>query len=183
MLYGKAREMGLGPLNTVSLAQVRVRARAQRQLKLDGIDPIAAREEAKKARRFAEASAITFRACAERYIKAHRSAWKNDKHAAQWRLTLATYAYPVIGELAVGAIDTGHVTRILKPLWSEKPEIASRLRGRIEAVLDYATTHRWRQGENPPGGRAIWRMSCRSGQRSLRSSTTPHYLGARLGAS
>jgi integrase len=153
MLNGRAREMGLGALHTIGLAEARERARASRRLCLDGIDPIAAKHAERDARRLAAASAVTFRDCAAKYIAANRAAWRNAKHAAQWDATLALYAYPTIGALPVGAIDTGHVTRILEPVWSTKPETASRVRGRIEAVLDYASTHRWRTGENP----ARWR--------------------------
>lgn len=153
MLNGKAREMGLGPLLDVSLSEARQRAHAARRLRLDGIDPLAARNAKKKAEREEAAKAITFKACAEKYIKANRAGWRNAKHAAQWTATLTAYAYPVIGDLAVAAIDTGHVTRILEPIWSTKPETATRVRGRIESVLDYARTHEWRVEDNP----ARWR--------------------------
>ena len=153
MLDGTAREMGLGPLHTISLAEARQAAAECRKLRLAGIDPIDARVEKRKARRLEAAKAITFKSCAAKYIAANRAAWRNAKHAAQWDATLAAYACPVIGELSVAEIDTGHVTRILEPIWATKPETAARVRGRIEAVLDYARTHRWREGENP----ARWR--------------------------
>jgi integrase len=153
MLDGRAREMGLGPLHTIGLSEARDRARAARRLCLDGIDPIDRRHAERDARRLAAASAVTFKDCAAKYIAANRAGWRNAKHAAQWDATLAAYVYPVIGALPVGTIDTGHVTRILEPIWEAKPETASRVRGRIEAVLDYAATHRWRTGENP----ARWR--------------------------
>jgi integrase len=153
MLDGRAREMGLGPLHTIGLAEARERARAARRLCLDGIDPIERKHAERDARRLAAASAVTFEDCAAKYIAANRAGWRNAKHAAQWDATLAAYAYPIIGGLPVGSIDTGHVTRILEPIWTTKPETASRVRGRIEAVLDYAATHRWRTGENP----ARWR--------------------------
>ena len=153
MLDGRAREMGLGSLHTIGLAEARDRAREARRLCLDGIDPIDRKHAERDARRLAAASAVTFKDCAAKYIGANRAGWRNAKHAAQWDATLATYAYPTFGALPVGAIDTGHVTRALEPIWTTKPETASRVRGRIEAVLDYAATHRWRQGENP----ARWR--------------------------
>ncbi len=153
MLDGKAREMGLGALHTISLAEARERALACRKQLLDGIDPLDARDARKKARKAEAAKAVTFKACAAKYIAANKAGWRNDKHAAQWDATLAAYVYPVIGDLSVAAVDTGHVTRILEPIWATKAETAARVRGRIEAVLSYATTHNWRAGENP----ARWR--------------------------
>jgi integrase len=153
MLDGTAREMGLGPLHTVGLAEARRLAAQCRRQRFAGVDPLAARRQATAARRARAAKAITFKNCAAQYIAANRAAWRNAKHGAQWGATLATYAYPVIGDLSVADVDTGHVTRILETIWTEKPETASRVRGRIEAVLDYAGTHRWREGENP----ARWR--------------------------
>lgn len=153
MINGKAREMGLGPLHTIGLSEARELARQARKQILQGIDPLEAKHAQRTARALEAAKAITFRDCADRYIDTNRAGWKNQKHGAQWGNTLSTYAYPVIGELSVGEIDTGHVTKILQPIWTEKSETASRLRGRIEAVLNYATTHGWRSGENP----ARWR--------------------------
>jgi integrase len=95
------------------------------------------------------AAAVTFRKAAEGYVRAHRAAWRNAKHAWQWTGTLESHVFPVIGGLSVAAIDTGHVTRILEPIWTTKAETAARVRGRIEAVLDYAKVHGWRSGENP----------------------------------
>lgn len=96
---------------------------------------------------------MTFKACAEAFIAAHRAGWKNDKHAGQWPATLKTYAFPVFGDLPVAAIDTALVLKTLEPIWSAKPETASRLRGRIESVLDWARVRGYREGENP----ARWR--------------------------
>jgi integrase len=149
MRQRRAREMGLGPLHTVSLAKAREWAQDARLQLLSGIDPL----EAKKAKRAGEAleaaKSVTFSACAAKYIAANRAGWRNAKHALQWDTTLATYAYPVIGELSVGAIATGHVTKVLEPIWATRSETASRVRGRIEAVLEYAKVHGWRDGENP----------------------------------
>lgn len=153
MLEGKAREMGLGPLHTIGLADARQLALEARKQRLAGVDPLAARKAQRDAQRLATAKAITFQACAEKYIAANRAAWRNAKHTDQWGSTLKTYAYPVIGNLPVAEIDTGHVTKILEPIWTKKAETASRVRGRIESILDYATTHRWRDGANP----ARWR--------------------------
>ena len=99
------------------------------------------------------AKAITFDACAEAYVEANKSGWRNEKHAAQWTSTLRTYAYPVFGSLPVQSVDTAMVMKVLEPIWTTKTETASRLRGRIECVLDWAKTREYRQGENP----ARWR--------------------------
>jgi integrase len=146
---GKPREMGLGPYPDVGLARAREKAAACRALRADGIDPLEA-QNAERARKAAEAAAAkTFKQCAEEYITANRAGWKNAKHAAQWQSTLSTYVYPTIGKLAVGAIEIGHITKVLQPIWSTKPETATRVRGRIESVLDFAKVNGWRTGENP----------------------------------
>ena len=153
MLNGRPRWMGMGPLHTIGLAEARARAAECRRQRHDGIDPIEARRAERQQARLDAARTITFRECAERYIAAHRAGWRNEKHAAQWEATLATYADPVMGRLSVQAIDTGLVLRVLEPIWTAKPETASRLRGRIEAVLDWAKVRGYRGGENP----ARWR--------------------------
>jgi integrase len=153
MLRGRAREMGLGPLHIVSLAEAREKAREARKLRHEGIDPIDARKNQQAEKRLAEATTITFKECAEQYIEAHMAGWKNPKHAKQWPSTLETYVYPVFGALPVQAIDVGLVTKVLEPIWKTKPETASRVRGRIESVLDWATARGYRKGENP----ARWR--------------------------
>jgi len=159
-LRGRTRDLGIGRAighNSVSLADARIAAARARAVVKSGTDPLAERqaEEARKAAAaaLAAAKAITFKTCAGKYITANKAGWKNAKHGDQWENTLATYVYPTIGELAVSEIDTGHVTRVLEPIWTAKPETASRVRGRIESVLSYATTHNWRAGENP----ARWR--------------------------
>jgi integrase len=157
MLHGKARQMGLGPLHTVSLADARERARQARALLLDDIDPIDARRGRRDEAKAEAAKRITFKDAAEKYITAHRAGWKNEKHGEQWTATLRTYAYPVIGELSVAAVETSHIMKILddndNPLWTTKTETASRVRGRMEAVLDWAKARHYRTGENP----ARWR--------------------------
>jgi len=150
---GKLREMGLGPLHTIGLAEARQKAQDCRRKRLDGIDPIEAKRAALATARLDDAKTMTFRQCAESYIKAHRAGWRNPKHAEQWPSTLATYVYPVFGALPVQAIDVGLVLKALEPIWTVKPETASRVRGRIESVLDWATARGCRQGENP----ARWR--------------------------
>ena len=154
MLDGRARYMGLGSVDDVTLAEARDRRDAARKgLKNEGVDPIDAKRAKKAQDRLEKAKAITFKDAATRYIKAHSAGWKNAKHAAQWTATLETYAYPVIGTLPVQAVDTALVTQILEPIWTEKNETASRVRGRIEAVLDWARVRGYREGENP----ARWR--------------------------
>jgi integrase len=150
---GRERQMGLGPLYTISLADARRKANDARKLLLDGVDSIAARKEAITRARVSAARGTTFKQCAEKYIAAHEAGWRNEKHRGQWKSTLASYAYPVIGELPVSAIDTTLLLKCLEPIWTAKPETAGRLRGRIEAVLDWAKAREYRQGENP----ARWR--------------------------
>jgi len=150
---GKLREMGLGPVHTVSLADARDRARECRRLRLDGLDPIEVRRGKQIQAKIDAANAMSFKACAEAYIAVHKAGWRNPKHAAQWPSTLAAYVYPVFGSLPVQAVDVGLVMKALEPIWNEKPETASRVRGRIEAILAWATARGYRQGENP----ARWR--------------------------
>jgi integrase len=149
MLNSRARWMGMGPLHTVSLAEARKRAGEHRLRRHDGIDPIEARRAERRQAQLDAAKAITFKECAEAYIKAHRAGWRNEKHAKQWEATLTTYAEPVIGKLSVQAIDTALVLKVLEPIWTTKPETAGRVRGRIEAVLDWAKVRGYRVGENP----------------------------------
>jgi integrase len=153
MLNKRARAMGLGPFPLYSLAEARALAQDARRLRHQGIDPIEARRAARAQTRFDAAKAMTFQQCADRYIAAHRAGWRNGKHAAQWEATLATYAGPIIGRLPVQAIDTALVMKVIESLWATKPETASRLRGRIERILDWAKVRGYRAGENP----ARWR--------------------------
>jgi integrase len=152
-LKARAHEMGLGSLLDVSLAQARAKASECRLKLADGIDPLTAKKERTLQARLDKASTITFRHCAEKYIAAHRSSWNNARHAAQWKNTLDTYAVPSIGHLAVKDVDTALVIRVLEPIWTKKPETASRVRGRIEHILDWARVMGYRTGENP----ARWR--------------------------
>lgn len=149
----KQREMGLGALHTVTLAEARGKARELRALLLTGKDPLEVRASDKLLDALDRAREMTFNQCAGAYIAAHRGSWKNVKHAEQWTNTLATYAAPIIGELPVAAVDTGLVVKVLIPIWQEKTETATRLRGRIESILDWATVSKYRVGENP----ARWR--------------------------
>ena len=149
MIDGKAREMGLGRYPDVSLAEARERAAEARKLKAQGLDPIANRESVRAQGRIEAARSVTFRYCAEAYIAARKDGWKNAKHAAQWMATLETYAMAIIGDLPVQSVDVGMVHRILEPIWTSKTETASRVRGRIESVLDWATVREFRRGDNP----------------------------------
>jgi integrase len=148
-IAGRRRDMGLGSASVFSLAEARDRARAARRLVADGIDPIDARRAKVAATRADTAKAMTFAECADRYVAAHKAGWKNAKHAAQWGSTLGTYVYPVLGDLAVQAVDVGLVMKAIEPIWTVKPETAGRVRGRIESVLDWATARGYRHGENP----------------------------------
>ncbi len=145
----KQREMGLGSLDLVSLAEARQKAYLARKQVADGIDPIAVKRSDKTARILATLGTITFDAAVKSYIEAHGDTWKNAKHRGQWETTLRTYASPVIGLLPVGLIQLEHVLRILEPIWKTKNETASRLRGRIESVLDWCRVRKYRSGENP----------------------------------
>jgi integrase len=145
--------MGLGPLHTVSLAEARAKARQCRQLRLEGIDPIEARRAERAAAQITAATSITFKQCASRYITAYKPSWGNARHLDQWERSLAAYAYPTFGELPVQAVDTGLVMRVLEPIWHSKPETASRVRGRVESILDWAAARGYRTGDNP----ARWR--------------------------
>lgn len=153
MLNGTARAMGLGPVTLVSLAEARDLAIDAKRALLAGKDPIEARKEDRQAAKLHAAKAITFKEAAEKYIEAHKAGWKNAKHAGQWTSTLETYAYPVFGDLSVAAIDTGLVLKVIEPIWQTKTETASRVRSRIENILDWATVRGFREGENP----ARWR--------------------------
>jgi integrase len=152
-LNGRNREMGLGPYPLVSLADARTRRDDARRLLLDGVDPIEHRKADRARRRLDQAKQITFKEAAAAFLAAKRHGWQNVKHSAQWSSTLDSYVYPVFGSQPVGAVDTGLVMRVLEPIWTTKPETASRVRGRIEAILNWAKTHGYRDGENP----ARWR--------------------------
>jgi len=147
---GKVREMGLGSARHISLAQARALADAARRKVIDGVDPI---DDRRAKAEPASARGTSFAAAAKSYIDAHEAAWRNEKHRQQWKNTLATYADPVIGDLACSEITVDHVLRILEPIWTRKPETARRVRGRIETILAYATVRKWREGPNP----AVWR--------------------------
>jgi integrase len=150
---GRSREMGLGSCVTVSLAEARERALECRKLREKDIDPIDAREAARRQVALERAKLLKFKEAAATYMAAHRVAWKNDKHAGQWTATLQTYAYPLLGDVPVHAIDTALIMKVIEPIWATKPETGNRVRGRVESILDWATVRGYRHGENP----ARWR--------------------------
>ena len=159
-LHGKRRSMGGGSAggpNAIKLAEARVWNRQVQAVVRSGRDPIAERQAAKAARAAedaeAKAKAITFAEAADMYIRAHQAAWRDPRHAQQWRSSLDRYVMPTLGDMAVSAIDTSNVMRILEPLWRKKTETASRVRGRTERILDFTRVRGWRAGENP----ARWR--------------------------
>jgi integrase len=148
----RQRQLGLGPYPLIGLADARRAAQdAAREVRA-GRDPIAAKR-AKETEAKAQQAAMTFNGVLALYLDAHQDTWRNPKHRAQWTSTLATYASPVFGDWLVQTVDTGAVMKVIEPLWKSKTETASRVRGRIEAVLDYAAARGWRTGDNP----ARWR--------------------------
>jgi hypothetical protein len=153
-LNKRERYVGLGSFAVIGLSQAREEAGRWRGILQDGKDPIEVRDAERAAQQAATAeaakpSAPTFERCAIKYMAVHESGWRNAKHRQQWANTLATYAYPVIGALPVDAIETGHVMQILEPIWTEKNETASRVRGRIETIIDGTKVNGHRDGENP----------------------------------
>ena len=154
-IAGKTRDGGLGSYPSVNLATARAEAHRCRQLVAAGEDPIEARRSAREAVLASSDKAPTFQDCGVAFIASHEAGWKNAKHRQQWANTLKTYVYPVIGALPVAAVDTALVIKVLEPIWRTKPETASRVRGRIESILDWARVRGYRDSEllNP----ARWR--------------------------
>jgi integrase len=150
----KERWMGLGPVHTVGLADARQAAQEARKLRLQGIDPLEHRRAARGALATENAKTITFDQAAAQYIESHRAGWKTNRNAADWTSALARFASPVIGKLPVASIDVGLLMQVLRPLWADKPDAANRVRGRVESILDWASVHGYRQGENPARWRA-----------------------------
>jgi hypothetical protein len=149
----RARDMGLGSVNTVSLAEARTLAAECRRHRLQGIDPIEARKSTRAQAQLDAARAMTFDDCRDKFLASHEVGWANAKHRKQWENTLKTYVTPAFGVLPVQSIDVALVLKALEPIWTTKPETASRVRGRIERILDWARARGFRQGENP----ARWR--------------------------
>lgn len=153
MVGGKRRNIGLGGFPDVTLAGAKAKAREKREQIEKGIDPIEDKRAKQSALAAAVAGAMTFSDATSAYIAAKEHEWKNAKHGAQWRSTLETYAFPAIGKVFVGSIGLEHIVKVLEPIWTTKTETATRLRGRIEAVLNWATVRGYRKGDNP----ARWR--------------------------
>ena len=149
MIAGKRKHLGLGGYPSVTLAQARDKAREAREKVVKGVDPIQERKVAASALRAHQATRRSFQEVATAYVAFQEAGWKNSKHRKQWTSTLEAYAYPVIGQLPVDAITEHHVIAVLEPIWSNKTETASRLRGRMESILDWARVRGHREGENP----------------------------------
>ena len=158
MLARRAREMALGPVTDVSLAQARVKAAEARALTREGRDPIAVKDEAQAALKAEELKTLTFRQAAEQFLETERvEQFKNAKHRQQWRSTLESYAFPVIGDLPLKQIDSGIVLQTLLPVWERVPETASRLRGRIERIFSWCKAHKLFDGAENPASRDVLR--------------------------
>lgn len=153
MVEGKAKTMGLGAVHAVTLAEARDKAADCRKLISAGIDPLHARKSDQAKAKAETEKTQTFRQCAETYIESHKDAWRNAKHKWQWENTMERFAYPVIGDLPVQEVDVSLVLKILEPIWKTKTETATRVRSRIELILDSAKSKGLRGGENP----ARWR--------------------------
>jgi Arm DNA-binding domain len=150
---GRERQMGLGPLSDVSLAEARERAVTAREQRRAGKDPISERLALRAENALVAAKTMPFDECARAYIAAHQAGWRNVKHASQWTNTINAYCSPVFGRLPIQVIDVTLVLKVLEPIWTAKPETASRVRGRIERILDWARVRGYRDGDNP----ARWR--------------------------
>ncbi|MBO1323581.1 tyrosine-type recombinase/integrase [Acetobacter sp. TBRC 12305] len=148
---GKRREMGIGSVANITLADARRRATEARHQMADGLDPIDERRRQKAQDR--KETGITFAEVAQRYIKEMTPGWRDPRAATIWTSSLKRLAFPIIGAKSVAEVETEDVLSILRPIWQTTTETADRLRGRIERILDYARTHGWRDGENP----ARWR--------------------------
>lgn len=142
-LNGRLKRMGIGPYRLVNYSTALGEAGAAQQLLLKGKDPMAERDAALRP------ISVTFEEATKAYITAHEAGWSNAKHSHQVRAHLETYAYPVIGKLMVRQIDANDVVKILTPLWTDKHETGTRVRSRIEAVLDWAKSAGYRSGDNP----------------------------------
>lgn len=145
----KRKDIGLGAYPLISLAQARERAWKIHEAIREGRDPVAPRKLQRQALISQAAVEKTFQWCADEFLKAKSSEWKNAKHRQQWENTLETYAIPHLGHLAVSQLDLPHILACLEPIWHTKNETASRLRGRIESILDWATVRKYRSGDNP----------------------------------
>lgn len=177
MMNGRAREMGLGAISLVSLAEAREAAMNCRKQIVQGIDPVDQRKADRQARIAEAKKKVSFSTCARRYIEIYEPSWKSPKHAGQWRSTLETYVNPRIGEVLVDEVDTKMILAVLEPIWSTIPETASRLRGRIESILDWAKVQEFRTGENPARwrGHLEYQLPKRSHVQAVRHHPALHY--------
>src|SRR5438270_8752240 len=125
--YGKRRDMGLGPIYLVGLAEARRRALECRRYLFDGIDPLERKHAQARARAIEAAKTVTFREAAEQYIAAHQASWRAKQHRARWHQTMRDFVYPILGGLPVEAVDIGLIMRVLEPIWTKMPETASRI--------------------------------------------------------
>ena len=169
---GKQREMGLGSFPTVSLADAREKPRQYRNQVGEGADPISTRRAAVVAAAADRDSRKTFAEVAEQYIAQHRKAWKNEKHGAQWTSSLKTYAEPIIGSMPVRKVASVDVIRVLEPIWASKTETATRVRSRMELILDFAAARGLREGPIRRVGAATWTQPFRRRRRFRRFSIT-----------
>jgi integrase len=171
---GRARHMGLGPYDLLTLAEARNRGYQARRLLLDGKDPLEEKREAKRAVAPNLAKTMTFKQAALAYIAAREPSWRGDRSRLQWTQSLELYVFPTLGSFSVADIDTPRVLSVLEPIWTRIPESARRVRNRVELILDYATAHGLRQGDNP----ARWRGLLESLLADQRSNHTIKHLAA-----
>lgn len=160
-LGGKRRHMHLGPLDALGVADARIEATKQRRLLLEKVDPIEARRAQRIATRRDDVQAAwTFAKAAAAVHETLAPGWKNAKHAEQWIATLATYAHPAIGDTPVSAIDVGAVLAVLRPIWTDKPETARRVRQRLDAVMRWAVAHGYAPANPVPAAAELLPRQC-----------------------
>jgi len=153
MLDGKSREMGLGSIRMETLSQARDKAKQCKKLLRCGTDPIRDRQERVAVEKADNKEMLSFQKCTEGYLNVHSSSWRSARHAEIWHSSIKRFAYPIIGPIHVNKIERSHILNILDPIWREKTETATRLRGRLESILNWATVKEYRKGDNP----ARWR--------------------------
>ncbi len=173
---GQTRYMGFGRVDVVSVDEARARTLECRKLLHAGVDPVAAREAERAKRQLEAAKTLTFDGCVDAYLKAHKAGWRNPKHRQQWENTLRTYASPVFGGLPVRDIDVALVMRAIEPIWTTKPETASRLRGRIKSVLGWSTIRGYPAATILRDGVATSTICFPPATRFATSNTTRHCL-------
>jgi hypothetical protein len=157
----KCTSMGLGSCEYVSLQEAREKAwEAQRQ-RLNGVDPLQAKRDARAAL-VPSTTTKTFADAAREYLRAHEAGWRGNGSARQWQHSLTKHILPTLGRKPVNAITTADVLAVLSPIWTTIPETARRVRNRIELILDFAAAHEWRDGDNPAAWKAAWKPCCRT---------------------